>query len=131
MRFEQIVGNLLHNASKYTQRGGEVSVTVKEAVIADGAANQSAGKRKVAISIKDNGMGIAPDKLSAVFDMFMSATRSSDPEYGGLGLGLTLVARSGYGHEEARTKAREAGFDEYLVKPTRIEDLNRALARRG
>jgi CheY-like chemotaxis protein len=219
-----------------------------------------AGKGEVVIRVRDNGMGIAPEKLTSVFDMFMRATRSSDPQHGGLGLGLTLVARlvelhggrveahseglgkgsefvvrlplasnasaaaqspraegaaiaqghqrvlvvddnadnaetlgallqqaghdvevatsaaaalevvrefrpdvmlvdismpgmdgyelakrvregglkdgallvamSGYGHEEAKKKARDAGFEDYLVKPVRIDELNRALARR-
>jgi signal transduction histidine kinase/ActR/RegA family two-component response regulator len=88
VRFEQIVGNLLHNASKYTQHGGEVSLTVGEA-----AATGEGNKREVVICVKDNGVGIAPDKLPHVFDMFMCATRSTAQESGGLGLGLTLVAR--------------------------------------
>ncbi|MGZ5222778.1 MAG: hybrid sensor histidine kinase/response regulator [Burkholderiales bacterium] len=89
VRLEQIVGNLLNNASKYTQRGGEIFLTLDEAVEGDVAH----GGRLAVVRVRDNGPGIAADKLASVFNMFMRATRSIDQEHGGLGVGLTLVRR--------------------------------------
>jgi CheY-like chemotaxis protein len=85
VRLEQIVGNLLNNASKYTHPGGSIRLTVKSA--GDGDARQAL------ISVEDDGSGIDPEKLPHVFDLFMRATRSIDQQYGGLGVGLTLVRR--------------------------------------
>ncbi|HEV7803219.1 MAG TPA: CheR family methyltransferase, partial [Burkholderiales bacterium] len=88
VRLEQVLGNLLNNASKYTQRGGHIALFVEECTLPD-----AEGRRGVAIRVKDDGIGIAGDKLPYVFNMFMRATRSVDPEHGGLGVGLTLVRR--------------------------------------
>ncbi|HEV7392002.1 MAG TPA: ATP-binding protein, partial [Burkholderiales bacterium] len=91
VRLEQIVGNLLNNASKYTQRGGKIFLIVDEA--SEGGDNNAGAGRLAVVRVRDNGPGIAPDKLPFVFDMFMRATRSIDQEHGGLGVGLTLVRR--------------------------------------
>jgi two-component system CheB/CheR fusion protein len=94
VRFGQILSNLLHNASKYTQRGGEISVTVEEpAMLRDADTGGSVPMGEVLIRVKDNGIGIPADKLRDIFNMFMRATRSIDADQGGLGLGLTLVKR--------------------------------------
>jgi len=78
-RIEQILANLLHNASKYTERGGHVWVS----------AELNAGF--VVVRVKDNGVGIAADMLPRVFDLFSQVDRSLDRAAGGLGIGLTLV----------------------------------------
>jgi signal transduction histidine kinase/CheY-like chemotaxis protein len=80
-RLEQAVGNLLSNAAKYTDRGGTITVTAAR----DGHA--------AVIRVRDDGMGIAPEVLPRVFDLFMQGTRSLARSEGGLGVGLTVVRR--------------------------------------
>ncbi len=79
MRLTQVVSNLLNNAAKYTELGGEISVTVTRE------------DSCVAISVRDTGMGIPADKLPLVFDLFMQVDRRTHRVQGGLGIGLTLV----------------------------------------
>jgi signal transduction histidine kinase/ActR/RegA family two-component response regulator len=84
-RFVQILSNLLHNAAKFTNDGGSVSVT---ATIAQPANEPNP---RMSISVVDSGIGISPDLLPRVFDLFTQGeTRSSQP---GLGLGLALARR--------------------------------------
>jgi signal transduction histidine kinase/ActR/RegA family two-component response regulator len=78
-RLVQIVTNLLTNAAKYTPERGHVELQLK---LYDG---------QVAITIEDNGVGMAPDFIPHVFDIFAQAERTSDRTTGGLGLGLALV----------------------------------------
>ncbi|MDZ4779695.1 MAG: CheR family methyltransferase [Planctomycetia bacterium] len=80
-RLEQILGNLLNNAAKYTDVNGAIQVT--------GEARQAF----VEIRIRDTGVGIAPELLPNIFDLFTQADRSLDRSQGGLGIGLTLVKR--------------------------------------
>lgn len=259
VRLEQIIGNLLNNAAKYTNENGNIWVSVQQTARTDAATDGGRAQfvEDVVIRVRDNGIGIAREKLPHVFDMFMRATRSIDERHGGLGVGLTLVRKlvelhggrveahskgagqgsefvvrlplahpeaaevgrapatsvvrpkparilvvddnpdvieatamslrlvdhevavadsgrqaleiaaafkpqvalidigmpdmdgytlarelkasapdglkliavSGYGHAEARARAREAGFDEYLVKPASMDDINQALGR--
>ena len=79
VRLTQVFANLLNNAAKYTNHGGLITVTV------------SREGRQAVVSVKDNGIGIAPNLLSQVFDMFMQVDRSTRRSQGGLGIGLTLV----------------------------------------
>lgn len=79
VRLAQVFSNLLNNAAKYTDRGGVISLDAK--VEGD----------KIAVTVRDNGIGISSHALSKVFDMFMQADRSSRRAQGGLGIGLTLV----------------------------------------
>jgi len=78
-RLEQVVDNLLHNAIKYTPKGGRVDVRVWR----DGD--------QVAISISDTGVGIAPELHPLIFDVLVQGPTSIDRGQGGLGLGLALV----------------------------------------
>lgn len=80
-RLQQIAGNLLDNASKYTPAGGAVWLAVEE--IGD----------EVLLSVRDNGIGIPPDKLESIFDLFTQLDASLARTEGGLGMGLTLVRR--------------------------------------
>lgn len=80
-RLVQIIGNLLHNAHKFTNPGGMVIV---EATLA-------ADMRNVTVTVKDSGIGIDPAMLSYVFDVFRQAEQGLDRSRGGLGLGLALV----------------------------------------
>jgi PAS domain S-box-containing protein len=81
VRLAQILANLLNNAAKYTDEGGQISV---RALRQDGA---------VAISVRDNGAGIAPDTLPRIFEMFNRGARASGHGQGGLGIGLSLARR--------------------------------------
>jgi len=80
-RLEQAVANLLANAAKYTDPGGTVTVSAERE-----------GEHAV-IRVRDNGIGIAPDVLPQVFDLFAQGERTLDRAQGGLGIGLTLVRR--------------------------------------
>jgi PAS domain S-box-containing protein len=80
-RLEQVVVNLLTNAAKYTDPGGHVWLTV-----------QQEGEEAV-LRVRDTGVGIAPEVLPRIFDLFTQAERSLDRSQGGLGIGLALVQR--------------------------------------
>ncbi|MGB9107816.1 MAG: ATP-binding protein [Telluria sp.] len=78
-RLVQVISNILNNAAKYTAPGGllTLSVTVEE--------------QHVHVGVRDNGVGIAPDMLPYIFDLFTQAERTPDRSQGGLGIGLALV----------------------------------------
>ena len=78
-RIAQVVGNLLQNAAKFTQTGGQVFLTVRTAA------------RLVEISVRDTGAGIEPELLDRLFEPFVQSERSLARTAGGLGLGLALV----------------------------------------
>jgi PAS domain S-box-containing protein len=78
-RLEQVLTNLLANAVKYTPAGGEITVTAHR----DGD--------HAVLSVRDTGVGIRPELLPRVFDLFVQADRSLERSAGGLGIGLTLV----------------------------------------
>ena len=80
-RLEQVLSNLLNNSAKYTEPGGQISLTVE----------RDAGE--FVIKVRDNGIGIDPELLPRVFDLFTQADQSLDRSQGGLGIGLTLVRR--------------------------------------
>jgi len=80
-RLVQVVGNLLHNAAKYTPERGNVWVA---AGVEDGRA---------VVRVRDDGIGLPDDLLPHVFDLFTQADRSLDRSQGGLGIGLTLARR--------------------------------------
>jgi signal transduction histidine kinase len=81
VRLDQIAGNLVTNAAKYTDPGGRIEVRTRRE-----------GDQAV-LSVQDTGIGIAPENQAAVFDMFVQADRSPDRTQGGLGIGLTLARR--------------------------------------
>ena len=80
-RLAQVVSNLLNNASKYTDPGGRITLTIR------------LESETVAISVRDTGIGIPGPMLSQVFDMFIQLDHSLERTQGGLGIGLTLVKR--------------------------------------
>ena len=93
-RLAQIVGNLLNNASKFTEHAGHIWLTVEESVDStpgdvEGASHQSVPQ--VVIRVRDTGVGIAADRLDSIFDMFTQIDRSLERSTVGLGIGLTLV----------------------------------------
>jgi PAS domain S-box-containing protein len=79
VRLAQVVGNLLTNSAKYTEANGHIWLTA-----------QREGDRAV-LRVRDTGIGIAPDMLSHVFELFVQADHASTKAQGGLGIGLTLV----------------------------------------
>lgn len=81
VRLVQVFGNLLTNSSKYTSPGGQIEVAAEVL----GA--------EVAVHVRDNGIGIARDQLSKVFEMFTQLDRSPERSQGGLGIGLAIVQR--------------------------------------
>jgi signal transduction histidine kinase/CheY-like chemotaxis protein len=83
-RFVQVISNLLHNAAKFTPAGGWVRLSAR---VID-AATESA---QVSIRVADSGVGIAPELLPRVFDLFTQGARTSGEP--GLGIGLALVRR--------------------------------------
>jgi two-component system CheB/CheR fusion protein len=87
MRIEQVFVNLLNNASKYSNDGAHIEVKVD---VRGGGAN---GAAEAVIEIVDDGIGIAPEFLPRVFDLFVQADRTLERSRGGLGIGLTLVRR--------------------------------------
>ena len=94
VRIAQIIANLLNNAAKYTDPGGriELSVQVDHGSLASPQAS-SKDSRWLVMTVRDNGLGIDPDLLPRVFDLFTQADRSLERSQGGLGIGLTLVKR--------------------------------------
>ncbi len=80
-RLEQVVVNLLTNAAKFTEQGGRIGVTLeREGDVAT-------------LRVRDSGIGIAPELLPRIFDLFTQAERTLDRAQGGLGIGLSLVQR--------------------------------------
>ncbi|TWI69988.1 signal transduction histidine kinase [Pseudoduganella lurida] len=80
-RLAQVLSNLLNNAARYTPRGGRIALT---ATVADG---------RLRISVADNGIGIAPPMLGAIFEMFVQADASLERLNAGLGVGLSLARK--------------------------------------
>jgi CheY-like chemotaxis protein len=74
-----VFSNLLSNSVKYTERGGKISLTARRQ------------DDSVVVNVKDNGVGIPPDRIDNVFDMFSQVDPSPEHTQGGLGIGLTIV----------------------------------------
>jgi CheY-like chemotaxis protein/two-component sensor histidine kinase len=96
-RMEQVVVNLLNNAAKYTDTGGLIRMTVSR----EGA--------EAVIRVRDNGVGIAPNLLPHVFELFTQVDGSLGRSYGGLGVGLAL-ARNLVEMHDGRLQASSAGL---------------------
>lgn len=80
-RLAQVLANLLNNAAKYTEEGGSIRISVAR----DGG--------QAVVRVRDSGVGIPPEMLAGIFDLFTQVDRSLDRSQGGLGIGLTLVQR--------------------------------------
>lgn len=78
-RLAQILSNLLNNAAKYSETAGRIDLIVERV------------DDEACLRVRDTGIGIAPEMLPRVFDLFMQAESSLDRSQGGLGVGLTLV----------------------------------------
>ena len=114
-RLAQALANLLNNAAKFTERGGHIWLTARH------------DESDVLISVKDTGIGIAPELLDHVFELFTQADRSLDRSQGGLGIGLTLVKTIIEEHG-GRVQATSPGLgkgSEFIVRlPALVEDLS-------
>lgn len=82
VRLAQVLSNLLNNAAKYTDAGGQIWLNA-----------ELPSQEIVLIHVRDTGIGIPPESLPCVFDMFMQVDRSSGRSQSGLGIGLHLVKR--------------------------------------
>jgi len=83
VRMAQVFGNLLSNACKYTEAGGRGAITLQARCDGD----------HVEVSVRDNGVGIPPEMLTKVFDMFAQVEGATGATPDGLGIGLSLVKR--------------------------------------
>jgi signal transduction histidine kinase/CheY-like chemotaxis protein len=112
VRLIQVLSNLLNNAAKYTEPGGLITLR---------------GERRgneVVISVKDTGIGMPPNKLQHVFEVFAQLDVSLERTRGGLGLGLTLVKRLielHGGTVEARSEGLKKG-SEFLIHLPALEE---------
>ncbi len=118
VRLEQIVTNLLTNAAKYTERGGQIWLSAERA------------QDEIVVKVRDTGIGIPPKELSQMFELFVQGDRSLARSEGGLGIGLTL-ARSLAELHGGSLSATSAGPDkgsEFVVRLPLASPADRARA---
>ncbi|HEX5418679.1 MAG TPA: ATP-binding protein, partial [Gammaproteobacteria bacterium] len=117
LRLAQILSNLLNNAAKYTEPGGKISLR---------AERQAAG---IAISVRDNGLGLVPEAVPRLFEMFSRGAHTRAHHQGGLGIGLALARRLAEMHGGS-IEARSAGLgqgSEFIVRlPLLLEAAQQA-----
>ncbi|MEO8734568.1 MAG: PAS domain-containing protein, partial [Flavobacteriales bacterium] len=117
-RLAQVFSNLLNNAAKYTEPGGDITVRV---VKEDGVVN---------ITVSDSGIGIEQQDLAKVFEMFAQVDRKSERAKGGLGIGLNIVQRLVQMHGGTISAASEGlgkGSDFTVTLP--LEELQESSPR--
>jgi PAS domain S-box-containing protein len=113
VRLAQVIGNLLHNAAKYTNPGGHIEV----AGAIDGA--------DVTIRVRDDGQGIPADRLPAMFELFVQGDQPPDRSQGGLGVGLALVrslVQLHGGRIDARSEGAGCG-SEFVIRLPAVSEL--------
>jgi signal transduction histidine kinase/ActR/RegA family two-component response regulator len=114
VRLQQILENLILNAAKYTNHGGRIEVSASSTIA------------EAVIRVKDNGIGIAPDKLSQVWELFVQVDESPERIRKGLGIGLALVrdlVRRHGGSVEAHSDGLDRGstFTVRLPRAVRVD----------
>ena len=102
IRLAQVVTNLLNNAAKYTDKGGQIALTLEMSLPASG------GTGTAILRVSDNGRGIDRAALKHLFDLFYQSDRNLDRSDGGLGIGLSLV-KSLVEMHGGRVEAKSAG----------------------
>jgi two-component system CheB/CheR fusion protein len=105
-RLEQVLINLIQNAAKYTNPGGSIEIELRQV------------HNEAVLSVKDDGIGISPELLPRVFELFRQAERSLARSEGGLGIGLT-IARNLVSMHGGSIEARSAGLgqgSEFVVR---------------
>lgn len=113
-RLVQVLDKLLENALKFTERGGAIGVEVVADPVAD----------RAVLRVRDTGIGVEPELLSKLFEVFFQADQSLDRGRGGLGLGLALVKRLVElhgGEVEVRSEGLGKGA-EFIVSLPRQEE---------
>jgi signal transduction histidine kinase/ActR/RegA family two-component response regulator len=115
VRMEQVIGNILTNATKYTPPGGSIAVTVTQQTGAEG--------RQAVLRVSDTGVGMTPEMLETVFEPFTQADRTLERAQGGMGLGLTVVHRlvALHGGDVRATSAGLGLGSEFTVRVPLIE----------
>ncbi|GAB2581790.1 hypothetical protein GCM10027034_11590 [Ramlibacter solisilvae] len=106
VRLGQVFSNLLNNAAKYTPAGGRIEIDVERE------------PQRAIVRVRDNGSGIAPEKLDQIFTLFTQVTHPAHRTEGGLGIGLSLVqalVRLHGGNVEARSAGHGQG-SEFIVE---------------
>jgi signal transduction histidine kinase/DNA-binding response OmpR family regulator len=119
-RLAQVLANLLSNAAKYTDEGGQIQLSIDDSE-----------PPWVLLRVRDNGIGISPEMVQSIFELFTQATRSLDRAQGGLGIGLTLV-RHLVGMHGGSVSVRSAGpgqGSEFVVRLPRLGSPPAALHR--
>jgi PAS domain S-box-containing protein len=125
-RLTQVFTNLLDNACKYMERKGRIELSAEVARPAAG------GGGEVAVRVRDNGIGIAKDQLSRIFDMFAQLQSEQRSTRRGLGIGLTLVSnivRLHGGRIEATSAGRGRGSEFVVYLPLLAAGAAGALRR--
>ncbi len=125
-RLRQVLNNLIGNAVKFTSTG-EVLVTLMHVGVRDGQA-------MVRFAVKDTGVGIAPDRIQAMFDEFTQADVSTTRRYGGTGLGLTITRRLVrlMGAEDVAVESEEGHGSEFsftISLPVVVEEVGGGVRR--
>jgi two-component system CheB/CheR fusion protein len=108
VRLSQVLVNLINNAAKYTEPGGDISLSVEP----------SPAENQVVIKVRDTGSGIAEPLLAHIFELFTQGPRSTQQGRGGLGVGLSLVkslVEMHAGVVEARSDGPQQG-SEFIVR---------------
>jgi len=112
VRLAQVLGNLLNNACKYMDRGGEIAVTVERV------------RDQALISVRDQGIGFASEDIGQMFELFAQLDTSRQRSVGGLGVGLTLardVVELHGGTLEAHSEGKGQG-SEFVVRLRRLTE---------
>jgi signal transduction histidine kinase len=113
VRLTQILGNLLHNATKYTPAGGHIAVSA------------SPEGEEVIVTVKDDGVGIAEEALLTVFELFVQLEAPGTRSAGGLGIGLSLardLVRLHGGSIEAHSRGPGLG-SEFVIRLPRVKEV--------
>ncbi len=112
-RLAQVIGNLLNNASKFTNEGGRVALSL------------SAENGRAVLRVSDDGIGIAAHQLTSIFELFVQVDASLERSRGGLGIGLALVRKLVEMHG-GRVEAESAGIGRGTTFVVELPVLSRA-----
>jgi signal transduction histidine kinase len=118
IRLAQVIANLLNNAAKYTPAGGHIELDARRE------------EAEVIVRVRDDGAGIAPERIDSIFDLFVQGDQAGERSQGGLGIGLTLV-RSLVQLHGGTVEARSGGVgngSEFIVRLPAVDEPQLELA---